>query len=80
MLLMKPDLVERLDTPEGLQEALQSAVMLEHSTIPPYLYALFSVDPKKNPSVSAIISSVVYEEMLHMALACNILNRSADRR
>jgi rubrerythrin len=74
MLQMKPELVEQLDTPEGLREALQAAVMLEHSTIPTYLYALFSVDPKKNPTVSKIISSVVYEEMLHMALACNILN------
>lgn len=74
MLQMKPELVERLDTPQGLREALQTAAMLEHSTIPPYLYALFSVDQQKNPAVRKIIHSVVIEEMVHMTLACNILN------
>lgn len=54
--------------------ALQTAIKLEHSTIPPYLYALYSLDAGKNPDIAAIIRSVVVEEMLHMTLACNILN------
>ena len=54
--------------------ALQSAVKLEHATIPVYLYALYSLDPTKNAVIATILRSVVVEEMLHMALACNIMN------
>lgn len=73
----------RLDSVEDIRTALQAAVELEHATIPPYLYAVFSlqpdpdpVAPKANPNagIQALISSVVAEEMAHMALACNILN------
>jgi hypothetical protein len=59
---------------QGLQDALQTALALEHATIPPYLYALFSLRPGKNREVAGIIRSVVMEEMLHMALVGNILN------
>jgi hypothetical protein len=53
---------------------LQAAVELEHSTIPPYLTALYSIrDPTRTPA-AAIIGSVVLEEMLHMVLAANVLN------
>jgi hypothetical protein len=54
--------------------ALQQAIELEHSTIPVYLYALYSLDVSKNSAVSAMVTSVVVEEMLHMTLACNILS------
>ena len=53
--------------------ALQTAIELEHSTIPVYLTALYSIKPNANREVAALIRSVVIEEMLHMALACNIL-------
>jgi hypothetical protein len=53
---------------------LQSAVKLEHSTIPLYLYALYSLDAAKNRDIVNIIQSVVVEEMLHMTLAANVLN------
>jgi Ferritin-like len=56
-----------------LMTALQSAIELEHSTIPLYLTALYSLKPNANREVAALIRSVVVEEMLHMALACNIL-------
>jgi hypothetical protein len=59
---------------EAVRNALQKAVELEHSTIPVYLYALYSLDTAKNGAIVAIVSSVVIEEMLHMTLACNILN------
>jgi hypothetical protein len=59
---------------QAVQSALQNAIELEHSTIPVYLYALYSLDPQKNGTVTGIITSVVIEEMLHMTLACNILN------
>src|SRR5437016_10860321 len=62
------------DTLPGLQCALQKAIELEHSTIPPYLYALYSVKPYQNAEIAGLIKSVVLEEMLHMSLDCNILN------
>jgi hypothetical protein len=55
-------------------EALRAAIRLEHATIPPYLYALYSLDPARNAEVAALLRSVVLDEMLHMALACNVLN------
>jgi len=62
------------------QDLLQEAIMVEHSTIPLYLTALYSI-PKsdvhsKNGSTYAAetIHSVVVEEMLHMTIAANVLN------
>ncbi|MGA7733604.1 MAG: ferritin-like protein, partial [Chloroflexia bacterium] len=57
-----------------LRRLLQLAIEVEHATIPPYLCALFSIKPQSNIEVARLIRSVVIEEMLHMALACNILN------
>lgn len=83
MLKLKPELIKDLDTPAGLRRALQRAVELEHSTIPTYLYAYFSVrfapkfsmdPPSTNYAINEALWQVVYEEMLHMGLACNILN------
>jgi hypothetical protein len=54
--------------------ALQSAIELEHSTIPPYLYALYSLAPGANKAVAECIQSVVIEEMLHITLVSNVLN------
>ncbi len=53
---------------------LQTAIELEHSTIPPYLAAFFTIDQDSNAFSWEAIRSVVMEEMLHMTLACNILN------
>jgi hypothetical protein len=61
-------------TREDLMAALQTAIELEHSTIPPYLTALYSIKPGRNQEAASIIRSVVMEEMLHMAMACNLLN------
>ncbi|MDJ0828154.1 MAG: ferritin-like protein [Rhodobacter sp.] len=56
-----------------LEAGLQAAVTLEFSTLPPYLTALWSV--KDNQSfVADTIREVLQEEMLHMALACNMLS------
>ena len=49
-------------------------MQLEHSTLPPYLYALYSLVPGKNDRIAEIIQSVAFEEMLHMTLACNLIN------
>jgi hypothetical protein len=67
-----------------LMEGLQAAIELEMSTIPPYLYAAWSVDPGSqgadpgappaDPSgVQGIIKTIAIEEMLHMGIACNML-------
>ena len=71
---------------ENLHEHLRIAMMLELSTIPPYLCALYSIesgdstkaDYKEiygdNAEVAGIIRSVMMEEMLHFTLVGNILN------
>lgn len=58
----------------ALRHKLQLAVELEHSTIPPYLYALYSIKDGCNLEVASLIVSIVKQEMLHMSLACNVLN------
>lgn len=73
MIELKPLLVENLDTPKGLEEALEEAIKLEHSTIPPYLYAFYSLG-SSNTKISELLHSVVIDEMVHLALACNVLN------
>jgi len=60
-------------SPEDLKIALQAAIELEHATIPPYLCALYSIKPGANTEIASLIRSVVIEEMLHMAIACNLL-------
>jgi hypothetical protein len=57
-----------------LRDALQKAIELEHATIPTYLYSLFSVHVGTNSEAAGILRSVVIEEMLHMAIAANVLN------
>jgi hypothetical protein len=68
-LLARPKERRGLD---WLETALQTAVSVEFSTIPPYLSALWSIKDQMHP-VAASIRNVVQEEMLHMALACNML-------
>src|SRR3954452_10608985 len=72
MIRLKPELTAEIDTPTGLQTALQAAVMLEHATLPPYLYALWSLSG--NDAIALLMGPIVMQEMGHMALACNILN------
>jgi len=61
---------------EVLKHHLQIAIELEHSTLPPYLYAYWSIHGNSAPAKEAreILLSVIREEMLHMSMACNILN------
>lgn len=57
-----------------VQQLLQQAVAVEFGTLPPYLYAMFSIPPGENVAAAQLIKSVLLQEMIHMALACNILN------
>lgn len=76
MIRVRSELLAGLGGPDhdAVLTALQNAVELEHSTIPPYLYALYSLAPDANKEIADIIQSVVIEEMLHIALASNVLN------
>ncbi|MEU1193444.1 ferritin-like protein [Streptomyces sp. NPDC005859] len=57
-----------------LKNALQQAVMLELATLPPYLCGLWSIeDPDQAPDVFAAIQEVVFDEMSHLGLVCNML-------
>lgn len=57
-----------------LEEGLQAAVELEMSTIPPYLYAAWSIDQNADPAGARdVIVQIAREEMLHMGIACNLL-------
>lgn len=53
---------------------LQTAIGVEFGTLPAYLYSLFSIPAGKNVPAAERIKAVVLQEMIHMALACNILN------
>jgi len=59
---------------ESLRIHLQRAIELEHSTIPPYLCALYSIREGHNAEAIEVLSSVMVEEMLHLTLAANLLN------
>jgi hypothetical protein len=53
---------------------LQTAIGVEFGTLPPYLYAMFSIPEGKNAEAASRIRSVAMQEMVHMCLVCNILN------
>jgi hypothetical protein len=65
--------VQAAKVPADLYIYLQNAVELEHSTIPPYLTAMFSLKPGTNDDIGRLIRSIVVQEMLHMSIAANIL-------
>lgn len=64
----------RIETLEDLREHLQWAIEVEHATLPPYLCALYSLDPSRNPEAVQVVGSVFVEEMIHLTLAANLLN------
>ncbi len=68
-----------ISTIEDLREHLQWAIELEHATLPPYLCALYSLDPGSNLEAVDVLESVFVEEMLHMSLAANVLNAVGGR-
>ncbi len=81
LILSQPGIAPRgrIATLESLREHLQWAIELEHFTIPPYLCALYSLDPNRNSEAAEVITSVLIEEMLHLTLAANMLNAVGGR-
>src|SRR5215212_1642909 len=57
---------------DWLKGALQSAIAIEHSTLPLYLSAMFSLHTQSYTAYN-FIRSVAMEEMVHMSIACNTL-------
>lgn len=55
-----------------IRGALQSAVSIEHATMPLYSAAMYSLEVQNYPAYNTL-RSVLMEEMLHMAAACNAL-------
>ena len=77
MLKLQSKFVRSLKEANSLSDLyplVQKAIELEHSTIPPYLTAMFSIKPNTERLAWTIIHSIVIEEMLHMTIASNILN------
>lgn len=65
---------EPIKSLDELRAHLQLAIGVELTTIPAYLCALYSIREGENTAAVETIQSVVLEEMLHMALAANVLN------
>jgi hypothetical protein len=84
--LMRKLAQNKEETIENLHEHLRIAMMLELSTIPPYLCAIYTMKTGDttdanykatygdNAEAASLIKSVMMEEMLHLTLAGNILN------
>jgi hypothetical protein len=76
MIRIRPDvsaLLEARDT-AAVTTALQFALELEHATIPPYLYAMWSLGSGTNSDLAGIFDDIIGEEMRHMAMVANIIN------
>jgi hypothetical protein len=58
---------------EWIKKSLQTAIELEFSTLPLYLSSMFSLEVQNYTSYNTI-RSVAMEEMVHMAIAANILS------
>ena len=61
-----------IDSPQSLREHLELAIKVEMTTIPLYLYAMYSIE---DPATDAahLLRSVATEEMLHVILVSNLL-------
>ncbi|WP_426565360.1 ferritin-like domain-containing protein [Angustibacter sp. McL0619] len=55
-----------------IRGALQSAIAIEHATMPLYSAAMYSLEVQNYPAYNTL-RSVLMEEMLHMAAMCNAL-------
>lgn len=68
---MSENLIKSIDQ---LRAMLDTAMQLEHATIPPYLTALYSIYPETNIEARQVLRAVLVEEMLHLTLTANLLN------
>lgn len=76
MIKLQSSFVEKAQSASSsaeLAELLGYAMQLEHSTIPPYLTALYSIHRNSNTSVAAALKEIAVEEMVHMTMVGNII-------
>jgi hypothetical protein len=66
--------VSTIENRDDLLSYLNTAMALEHATIPPYLTAYYSLRSTTNSDAAHIIRVTAAEEMLHLTLAANVLN------
>jgi rubrerythrin len=59
-------------TRQDLIDHLELALEVELSTVPPYLYAMYSIEDQQSDAAK-LIRSVVTEEMLHAVLVANLM-------
>ena len=80
----RTSVAELLAVPEAqcdkrwLRACLQTAVELELTTVPPYLYAYWSVKDPASELADALLG-IAWQEMLHMGFACNMLTAAGGR-
>jgi hypothetical protein len=64
---------ERRDA-DWMRDAAQQAILLELATLPPYLCGMWSIDTSTGDgSVLRTLREIVFDEMSHFGLACNLL-------
>ena len=66
--------MEETYTIKDLREDLQTALEIEHATIPPYMTALATLKTSGNVDIRHRLRKVFIQEMFHLTLVANILN------
>lgn len=61
-----------------LKRALQSALELELSTLPPYLCGQWALQDQKSAAAN-LINGVTLDEMGHLGLACNLMRATGEQ-
>ena len=77
MIRIRPEISGLLKARDvgAVTTTLQVALELEFATIPPYLYAMWSLGSgNANSAVAQVIKSVIHDEMRHLAMVANIIN------
>ena len=64
---------------QHLLDMLQTALQLEHSTIPIYLNGYLSIKPWQNQEVKTMLHQIIVDEMFHFAQVANIINGLGGR-
>ena len=72
-LKAKLESIQPIKTIDDLRNHAQLAIAIEHSTLPPYFTALYSIENGQSQAYK-LIHPIMMEEMLHLGLAANLLN------
>ena len=64
---------------QHLLDMLQTALQLEHATIPIYFNGYLSIKPFQNDEVKSMLHQIIVDEMFHFAQVANIINALGGR-